>query len=95
MLLVHHARTALITQAAEAADLGPDRAPRPPNRRRYGGLSPEDWNNALPHVLASITAKINSARRYRSCLRAVKRPSAVRRESMRSRTPGRLRPGSH
>ena len=63
MLLVHHARTALITQAAEAADLGPDRAPRPPNRRRYGGLSPEDWNNALPHVLASITAKINSARR--------------------------------
>lgn len=42
----------------------------PPVRRVF---PPEDWNEALPHVLAAITRKINPVRRERSCPRVVKR----------------------
>jgi len=91
-LLVQHALSALITQAAEAADLDPDRVSftrvlRIARRTATGtaGFPPEDWNNALPHVLAAITAKINPVRRDRSCPRAVKR---ARHNNYRVKKPG-------
>jgi hypothetical protein len=41
--------------------------------KRYGVFPPEDWEDALPHILAEITATINPERRNRSCPRAVNR----------------------
>ena len=78
-LLVHHALSALITRAAEAADLDPDRvsftrvlriAPR--TATGTAGFPPERWDDVLPHVLADITDTTNPTRRHRTCPRAVK-----------------------
>jgi len=70
----------LITRAAEAADLDPDRISftrvlRLARRTATGTASfpPEDWNQAIPDVLAEITRTINPRRRNRTCPRAVKR----------------------
>ena len=90
-LLVHHALSALISRAADAADLDPDRISftrvlRITRRTATGtaGFPPEDWNNALPHVLADITHKINPGRRDRSCPRTIKR---ARHNSYRVKRP--------
>jgi hypothetical protein len=90
-LLVHHALSALISRAADAADLDPDRISftrvlRIARRTATGtaGFSPEDWSDALPQVLADITAKLNPTRRDRSCPRAVKR---ARHNSYRVKRP--------
>src|SRR5664280_1109454 len=34
-----------------------DPAPRPPYRHRYGGLPPQDWDQAIPNVLAEISRR--------------------------------------
>jgi hypothetical protein len=79
-VIVHHALAALITQAAEAADLDPDRVSFTPvlriaRRTATGtaGFPPERRNDVLPAVRAQITAKLVSPRRERTCPRAVKR----------------------
>jgi hypothetical protein len=79
-LLVHHALSALIARAADAADLDPDRISftrvlRITRRTATGtaGFPPERWSDALPDVLANITKKITPPRRDRTCPRAVKR----------------------
>jgi Insertion element 4 transposase N-terminal len=91
-LLVHHALSALITHAAEAADLDPDqisftRVLRITRRTATGtaGFPPEDWNQTLPAVLAEITRKINLPRRHRTSPRAVKR---AQHNSYRVKKPG-------
>ena len=96
-MLVHHALSALITRAAEAADLDPDRVSftrvlRIARRTATGteGFPPEGWHDVLPHVLADITRKINPPRRHRSCPRAVKRG---RHNSYRIKKPGQT--GTH
>jgi hypothetical protein len=68
-LLVHHALSALVTTAAQAAGLDLDRVSfirflRITRRTATGtaGFSPEDWDDALPHLLAEITATINPKR---------------------------------
>ncbi len=72
-LPLHHALSALVTQAADTADLDPDRVSfirvlRIARCTATGtaGFSPEDWDDALPHVLAEITAMINPERRLAS-----------------------------
>jgi hypothetical protein len=59
-LLVHHALSALITRAADAADLDPDRLSftrvlRITRRTATGtaAFPPERWNAAMPNVLAN------------------------------------------
>jgi hypothetical protein len=91
-LIVHHALSALITQAAEAANLDPDRvsftrALRIARRTATGtaGFPPERWHDVLPDVLAGITAKLVPARRERTCPRAVK---GARHNSYRVKRPG-------
>ncbi len=90
-LTVHYAIAVLIARAAEAADIDPDRisftrALRIIRRTATGtaDISPEDWNDALPTVLASVTRKLNPARRHRTCPRAVKR---ARHNSYRVKKP--------
>jgi hypothetical protein len=90
--LVHYALSALLTQAAEAADLDPDRISftrvlRIARRTATGtaGIPPEDWEEAKPHALTNITRKIIKSRRHRTCPRAVKR---ARHNSYRVKQPG-------
>lgn len=91
-LLVHYALSVLAARAAEAADLDPDRisfvqALRIARRTATGtaGFPPEDWQDALPAVLAEITRKTLPKRRHRTCPRAVKRG---RHNSYRVKKPG-------
>jgi len=91
-LLVHHAISHLITQAAEATDIDPDRISftrvlRLVRRTATGtaAFPPEDWNHALPHVLTEITRKTTPPRRHRTCPRAVKR---ARYNNYRIKKPG-------
>ncbi len=91
-LLVHHALSVLATRAAEATDIDPDRVSftrvlRIVRRTATGtaDFPPEDWNHALPHILADITRKINPERRDRTSPRAVKR---ARHNNYRVKQPG-------
>ncbi len=91
-LLVHHAISVLISQAAEAADLDPDRVSftrvlRLVRRTATGtaAFPPEAWDRALPFVLAEVTRKVNPQRRHRSYPRAIKR---ARHNSYRVKKPG-------
>jgi hypothetical protein len=91
-LLVHYATSDLITRAAEAADLDPDRISftrvlRIARRSATGtaGFPPEDFDRVLPGVLAEITRKINPPRRHRSYPRVIKR---ARHNSYRVKRPG-------
>ena len=54
----------------------------PPVRRLF---PPQDWDHALPHVIAEITCKINPERRDRSYPRVVKR---ARHNNDRVKKPG-------
>jgi hypothetical protein len=79
-LSVHYALAVLIARAAEAADLDPDRISYTRTlrlvRRTATGTAafpPDDWDEALPVILADIADKPNPERRDRSCPRAVKR----------------------
>lgn len=80
-LIVHYAIAVLISRAAEAADIDPDRISymrtlRIARRTATGtaGFPPEDWESATPSVLADVTSKINPRRRNnRECPRPVKR----------------------
>ncbi|HET8660216.1 MAG TPA: hypothetical protein VFM55_14605, partial [Micromonosporaceae bacterium] len=90
-LVVHYALAALVTRAAEAAEVDPDRvsyirALRIARRTATGtaGFPPEDWTQALPAVHAEITRKLNPPRRHRNCPRAVKR---ARHNSYRVKKP--------
>jgi hypothetical protein len=91
-LLVHHALSRLITHAADAADIDPDRisftrALRLVRRTATGtaAFPPEDWDHALPHILAETTRKTNPQRRHRTSPRAVKR---ARHNNHRVKKPG-------
>jgi hypothetical protein len=91
-LLVHHALSALITRAAQAADIDPDRISftrtlRLVRRTATGtaAFPPQDWQRALPHVIAEITSQINPERRDRSYPRVVKR---ARHNNYRVKKPG-------
>jgi hypothetical protein len=79
-LIVHYALAVLVTRAGEAADIDPDRisftrALRLVRRTATGtaDIPPQDWNDALPTILADLARKPNPKRRHRTCPRAVKR----------------------
>jgi hypothetical protein len=73
-LIVHHAIIALITKAAEAVDLDPDqvsftRTLRVARGAATGkaGFPPEDWDEALPHLVRHIAGWDPVVRRDRTC----------------------------
>ncbi|MDQ2788451.1 MAG: hypothetical protein M3Y73_01580, partial [Actinomycetota bacterium] len=93
-LLVHHAISALITRAAQAADIDPDRVSFTGTLRIIrrtvttgkAAFPPEHWDRGLPRVHAEITHKhnLNPKRRHRSYPRVVKR---ARHNSYRVKKP--------
>lgn len=79
-LIVHYAIAVLISRAAEAADVDPDRISFTRTlrlvRRTATGTAdfpPEDWADAVPGVLAESTRRTIPARRHRTSPRALKR----------------------
>jgi hypothetical protein len=91
-LIVHHAIAVLISQAAEAADLDPDRISfthtlRIVRRTATGtaAFPPQRWTEIQPDVLTTITRKLNPLRRDRTSPRAVKR---ARHNNYRVKKPG-------
>jgi hypothetical protein len=70
-LLVHYTLAVLVAQAAEAADVDPDRVSftrtvRLARRSATGtaGIPPEDWHAALPAVHAQLTDRLVPPRRH-------------------------------
>ncbi len=80
-LLVHHAISALICQAATEADIDPDRVKFTRTvriiRRAAGpaAFPPDQYQHALAAIKADITRTrhLNPQRRHRTCPRVVKR----------------------
>src|ERR1019366_5716729 len=79
-LIVHYAIAVLISRAAEAADIDPDRISFTRTlrlvRRTATGTAdfpPQDWDQAIPKVLAEISRRRIPKRRHRSSPRALKR----------------------
>ncbi len=92
-LLVHHALSVLITQAAQTADIDPDqvsftRVLRIVRRTATGtaALPPDGWDHVLPRITAEAINKTNPARQQRTWPRAVKR---ARHNSYRVKKPGK------
>jgi len=97
-LLVHHAISALITRAAEAVDLDPDRISFARvlclvrrNATGTAAFPPEDWDHALPHVIAEITSKTNPSGATAATPAWSNEPATT---TTASRNPARLAPAT-